>query len=54
MFQTLNCVGKEYKTLIAKMPVDYSSVESAKAQVKYNLILLSINQNFPYPNASPS
>jgi len=45
MFQTLNYVGKEYKTLIVKMIVDYSSMESAKAQVKYNLILLSINQS---------
>ncbi len=27
MFQTLNWVGKEYKTLIAKMAVDYNLVQ---------------------------
>jgi hypothetical protein len=38
MLQTLNWVGKEYKTLIANMAIDYNSVESSKAQVRYNLM----------------
>jgi len=54
VLQTLNWVGKEYKTSIAKMAIDYNSVESAKAQVWYNLVFLPISQNSPYPNASPS
>jgi hypothetical protein len=52
MFQTLKWVGKEYKTLIAKMVVDYNSMELANAQVRYNLIFLPIIQT-PHTQMRP-
>ncbi len=53
VLQTLNWVGKEYKTLIAKMVVDYTSVESAKAQVRYNLIFFPNQSKLPIPKMHP-
>jgi len=50
----LELCWEKIQTLIAKMAIDYNSMELAKAQLRYNLIFLPISQNFPYPNASPS